>query len=388
MQGRQQLSNTFNGQHKDKKCTVSASFAIIRNYGGRMKTKFSHIVKISSIYVASTIGAAFASGQEIIKFFTRFEIRSFTGILIAGILFAVVAIAALDIVYCYKVKCSGDFLKILGGTYAGKFFEYMTMVFSFCIYIVMIAGAAVLCNRITGTPFFLSVILMSILCTVLVSFNIKGIVTVSEILTPLMIGGMMYLGLKAIVRSQAVFSPGRISLSDNWLVYAFLYVCYNSILNILVMGSMYPWLTSRKTSVYSGMLGGLALFFAMWVLNRALYSNYKEIRYIELPMLEISVTTGKWDFIIYSLILAFALITTAISSGFCFVERMEQITGKPRFVLNICMGILAIPLASQGFSNIIDKIYPLFGYLGSTLFILLIIQWLKLVFGRRKKRLV
>jgi uncharacterized membrane protein YkvI len=352
--------------------------------GGFMKTKFSNVIKISSVYVATTIGAAFASGQEILKFFTRFEIKSFIGVLISGVLFLVVALAVLDIVYFHKIKNSRELLKLLGGSHVGKFFEYMTLLFSFCVYIIMIAGAAALWNRITGFSYTLGVILMSMLCTFLISFSIKGILAVSEILTPLMISGMLYLGVKVILRSQAVFSLGT-SITNNWLVFAFLYVCYNSILNVLVMSSMHPLLTTRKTSIYSGILGGTALFFAMWVLNQALFINLKAVRNTELPMVELSIISGKWDFIIYSFILAFALITTAISSGYCCVEHFEQITKKPRWVLNICMGILAVPLANQGFSNMIDVIYPMFGYLGSSLFVLLMIRWIQLLARKRRK---
>ena len=348
-----------------------------------MKTKLNNVIKISSVYVASTIGAAFASGQEIIKFFTRFEIKGLVGVLIAGALFAVVAIAVLDLVYFYKIKNSRELLEILGGKRVGKFFEYMTLFFSFCVYIIMIAGAATLLERITGFSYTLGVIFMSMLCTFLISFSIKGILAVSGILTPLMIGGMLYLGVKVVLRSQAVFSAGT-SITNNWLIFAFLYVCYNSILNILVMSSMYPLLKTRKTSIYSGILGGASLLFAMWVLNQALFINLKGVRNAELPMVELSIISGEWDFIIYSFILAFALLTTAISSGYCCVENFEQITKKPRWVLNTCMGILAVPLANQGFSNMIDVIYPLFGYLGSSLFVLLIIRWIQLITGKKK----
>jgi len=349
-----------------------------------MKSKFSNVLKISSVYVASTIGAAFASGQEIIKFFTRFEMNGFFGVLIAGALFAVIAVAVLDIVYFCKVKNSGELLGILGGRLVGKIFEYITLFFSFCIFIVMIAGAAALWYRLTGFSYTSGVLLMTFLCLLIISFNIEGILTVSEVLTPFMIAGMLYLGIKVILRSQAAFSQGT-TLTNNWLTYAFLYVCYNSILNILVMSSMFPWITTRRTSLYSGILGGSALFFAMWVLNQALYINFKTIRYTQLPMIEISAISGKWDFLIYALILALALVTTAISSGYCCKKGFEEITKKPRWLINVCMGMLAVPFANQGFSNVIDIIYPAFGYLGSSLIILLIIRWIQTIMQVKRK---
>lgn len=342
-----------------------------------MKTQIQGIIKVSSIYVASTIGAAFASGQEIVKFFTRFEVKGYHGVFLAGLLFAVTAIAALDIVYRRDVKNSRDLLHILGGVRMGKVFEGISLVFTFCIYIVMIAGAAALWHRLTGYSASVGVILLTTISTVFICFDIKGVLTVSEILTPLMISGMLYLGIRIIYETRPVFAVSKTGPLNHWLVYAVLYVCYNSILNILVIGNLRPWIISRRTAFISGIVGGMSLLLAMYVLNDALAINIHTIRHAELPMVELSVVAGRCGFILYSLILTFALFTTAVSSGFCCVERLGQFIHKPRWVLNICMGLIVIPMAKQGFSNIIDKIYPLFGYIGIVLVFLLMIAWVR-----------
>ncbi|MDI9483492.1 MAG: hypothetical protein QM315_09960 [Bacillota bacterium] len=352
-----------------------------------MKTQPRNILKIAGVYVASTIGAAFASGQEIIKFFTRFDLKGYPGVIAAGILFSIAAIASLDIVYLYKVNSSRELLNILGGRHFGKILEFVSLIFTFCVYVVMIAGASALCHRLTGLPSYAGMLILTILSTILICFDIKGVLAASEILTPVMITGMLYIGIRIIIRSQPVFAA---VINDShkglWFVYAVLYVCYNSILNILVIGSLRPWLTTRKTVYISGVAGGTALLTAMFVLNSALFINYHIIRDSELPMVELSVLVGKWSFIFYSLILAFALFTTALSSGYCCTERLAQITKKPRWVLNVCIGLLVIPMAKQGFSKMVGKIYPLFGWIGSFLFILMTFHWLKtLLCGMRKR---
>lgn len=350
-----------------------------------MKTQPRNILKIAGVYIATTIGAAFASGQEIIKFFTRFGLQGYTGVIAAGILFSVVAVASLDIVYLYKANSSRELLNILGGRYFGRILEFISLIFTFCVYIAMIAGAAALCRRLTGLPSFAGMIIITVLCTILICFDIKGVLAASEVLTPVMITGMIYIGISIIIRSHAVFAAAASAgHKRSWLVYAVLYVCYNSILNILVMGSLRPWLTTRKTAYLSGIAGGTALLAVMFILNHALFVNYGIIRDSELPMIELSAVIGKWSFIFYSLILAFALFTTALSAGYCCTERLEQITKKPRWVLNVCIGLLVIPMAKQGFSKIVGKIYPLFGWIGSILFILMIFQWIKtLISGSR-----
>lgn len=352
-----------------------------------MKTHLRNILKIAGVYVASTIGAAFASGQELVKFFTRFDLKGYPGVVAAGILFSIAAVASLDIVYLYKVNSSRELLNIIGGRYFGRILEAISLIYTLCVYIVMIAGAAALCRRLTGLPSYAGMIMITVLCTVLLCFDIKGVLAASEVLTPVMITGMLYIGIRILIRTQPVFA----TLADgrhkgSWLVYAVLYVCYNSILNVLVIGSLRPWITTRKTAYISGIAGGTALLAVMFVLNHVLFINYGIIRGFELPMVELSADAGMISFIFYSLILAFALFTTALSSGYCCAESLERITKRPRWVLNVCIGLVVMPLAKQGFSVMVGKIYPLFGWIGSILFILLVFQWIKTLFYRAVKR--
>ena len=45
------------------------------------------IFAISNIYISAVVGAGFATGQEIMTFFTRYGIKSFVGITISTMLF-------------------------------------------------------------------------------------------------------------------------------------------------------------------------------------------------------------------------------------------------------------------------------------------------------------
>ena len=47
-----------------------------------------NIFKVASIYIATIVGAGFASGREIVQFFTSYYRGGFYGILLTGVLFA------------------------------------------------------------------------------------------------------------------------------------------------------------------------------------------------------------------------------------------------------------------------------------------------------------
>ena len=52
-----------------------------------MREKGVSTLKIAGTYIGTVVGAGFATGQEVLQFFTRFGIRGLTGIIITTVLF-------------------------------------------------------------------------------------------------------------------------------------------------------------------------------------------------------------------------------------------------------------------------------------------------------------
>lgn len=52
-----------------------------------MLSRWSGIFQIAAVYVGTVVGAGFATGKEIVEFFTRYGFYGFIGILIAGYIF-------------------------------------------------------------------------------------------------------------------------------------------------------------------------------------------------------------------------------------------------------------------------------------------------------------
>ena len=65
--------------------------------------------KVASVYVTTTIGAGFASGQELVQFFTRFGAMGKWGIVLSGIMFSLVGYIVLSMVYRFKFNNYEEF---------------------------------------------------------------------------------------------------------------------------------------------------------------------------------------------------------------------------------------------------------------------------------------
>ncbi len=339
-----------------------------------MTEELKNIIKVACIYATTIIGAGFASGQEIMQFFSIYRTGGFYGILLAGLLFAVIGCIVLERVYCDRIRNYEEFLFPAFGWFAGWVIEVAVTVFMLCLFCIMIAGSGSVISDRLGISFNYSVLITGLISMALIFTNIKGIVTLSTFVTPVLIAGIMLAGLYIIFFNDS--ETFRISsflshITGNWFVSSLLYVSYNSILAIVMMCSLLPYLKTRRTARIGGILGGILLSLTALVINAALFIFYPAVYEKELPVLDIlknfSIPAGN----LYAVILWMAMLTSAVTSGYCFADRAGNSLKLNKKLLTLILCASAVPLSTLGFSRLIAIIYPLFGYLG--LFMILVI---------------
>lgn len=352
-----------------------------------MSVEFKNIIKIASIYMATIIGAGFASGQEIIQFFSVYYEGGFYGIAFAGVLFSVVGYIVLDRVYTDRIRDYDEFLFPTLGWTAGWIVETAATIFMLCLFCIMIAGSANILAEKLGIPLRYSILAMSIICMFIILSNIKGIVVLSSVVTPILVAGILLIGIYLIIsKDRSVFNAVDYfrNITGNWLFSSLIYVSYNSIMSVIVMCSLLPYLKTRRTGRIGGVLGGAMLCFVALVMNTALFFFYPRLTASELPVLNI---VGRFSNIaggFYAVILWLAMLVSAVNSGFCFVDRISSKVKVDRRLLILVLCAAAVPLSSFGFSKLIASIYPVFGYIGLFLIFCILIHYIKTMFLKNK----
>lgn len=342
-----------------------------------MLNEFKDIFKVASIYMATIIGAGFASGQEIMQFFSSYYEGGFYGIVFAGILFSIIGYVVLDKVYSERIRNYEEFLFPTVGWILGWVMEILVTLFMISVFCIMIAGAGgIISDKLSVSNQF-AVLIVALLCAMVFFTEIKGIINISSVITPILILGILGFGLYIIISKEvAVFSMsgGVTKITDNWFFSSLLYVSYNSITAVVVMCSLLPHLKTRKTAVLGGVLGGLMLCVMAFVINFAIYLFYPNIAMEDIPVLGMvdnySVILGG----AYTVILLLAMFVSALTAGFGFVERISgKIKVSKRIIILVICG-LSVPLSSVGFSGLISTIYPVFGYMGMFMVFVILIQ--------------
>lgn len=100
------------------------------------------------------------------------------------------------------------------------------------------------------------------------------------------------------------------------------------------------------------------------------FSN--QIHNIELPIIYIATTLGIWGKYIYGIAVLIAIFTTAVSTGYGFLSNITK-TRKKYLIIAGTICLVSIFIGQIGFSNLINILYPIFGYLGIIQIIFLLI---------------
>ena len=88
-----------------------------------------------------------------------------------------------------------------------------------------------------------------------------------------------------------------------------------------------------------------------------------DISKIEMPAAYVVSNMSKFFKFIYAFIILGSIFTTSISLGTSFLQNVVR-NEKSYTQIAIIMCITSILISKIGFSNLINLLYPVFGYLG------------------------
>jgi len=328
------------------------------------KRKFSGL-QIAAVYASVFLGAGFASGQELLRYFVGFGPMGIWGIIVAGLLFAFVGWSTLAICRREGIETYSQFMQHLLGKRLGAIMEWLVAAFLFCLFVAMLAGAGATARQAFNLPFTVGAMAVGIFVYIVLRFDLEGMVKINVILAPFMIIGGIVVGLVVAFLSAApVFSGPTRGMAIGWFMSAMVYASYNLVTGVPVLTATSPLATKKRDPFIGGVVGGGAITVLGLCMALPLFLHYSRIVSFEIPMLMIVVHYSMAFSILYLGVLIAALVTTAACNGFAVVQWLAGHTNlaKPKAAALLC--IVGVFAAHVGFSNIVRYVYPLFGLLG------------------------
>ncbi len=334
-----------------------------------------NVIKIAAVFAGSVLGAGFASGQELMVFFSRFGRNGIWGALLSGILIALFGALICGQSYNLTKKDYITYLKFIFKEPLAKTVYLVTQIFLCISFSIMISGSAELLYVQYNIPRFLGEVLTLLVCGWCFANKVTGLTKLNLYLTPIMITGISFVAVMAVFKTQDVFAPLE-QAKNNFIVNACLYMSYNILTSAAVLAPTVSIAKNKNQAMLGGATGGIILALVMILCTLSLLKFDSLIINSQFPMLIISQEVQKLFGLIYPPLIYMAMLTTAVSSGFCVTEVLQK-TGMGSNTAAIVLCLAAIPLSMVKFSTLIKNCYMFFGILGLMLIVGIIVKNIK-----------
>jgi len=309
------------------------------------------------LIIGTTIGAGYASGRELWEFFGH---ESGLAILLFIIFFTICCIVIMEISYRKQSSEYTPVLEIIVGNKLARFYDVMILLYLYTTTVVMISGSGA-----TGQAFNLSYWwgIGFIVFTLIILFirDINGVLIINQYILPILIAGLLFvLLLFTFDQKLELFSHWH--EQRNWVA-AFPFTALNILPLIAVLGAIGNKVSSRK-EIWIGCVGsGLILGVVSYIYNNSLIQIADELLLYEIPLFAILKGYPFIMLIFMSVLLWFAIFTTAAAGILGIVTRIQNYFKSPLWFLVFIILLTMIPLTTFGFSTLISVLYPLYGIL-------------------------
>lgn len=314
------------------------------------------------VIIGALIGAGFASGQEIYSFFYTYGTIGIIGIIVTSSLIGILIYKILKIIFKNEINNYDEFLNLfIKNRKITKIINIILNILLLVTFYIMIAGFGAYFEQEIGINRMLGSSILAILCAIIFFTNVKGVLKISEYIVPILIifitiiGGINLIEVEPTTQIQII--------KKGWLLSAVTYCSYNIILLIPVLISLRNQISKQQHIKYIAVITGIITATLSLMIYMLLMKSQIEISTLEMPIVYVIRTYFTKFKNIYAFIILASILTTAISIGIGFLQNISKSKKSyTQFVLFMC--ITSLIVSNFGFSNLVNFLYPIFGYIG------------------------
>lgn len=339
-------------------------------------------ISIILAYVGVLTGAGLASGQEIMQYFISFGKDGLYGLIGIGVLHIFVGGIVLQLGSHFVAESHIDVLEEVSKKFVTKFMDFALILNCFLMGFVMIAGAGSNLEQQFGLSPWIGSLICTLLIIVVGMMDFEKVTKVIGFFTPLVLVftlvGAIYTIVKANPDFEALDVLGK-SMESSLPNIAVSTINYFGLCMISSISMAFVLGGSRTDSSQAragGMLGGGLVAILTGLVGFTLFLALKDVKDADIPMQIILNNVHPYMGLAMSLIIFGMIFNTAISLFYSAAKRLSLTEEKFKRNL-IIFTLLGFALSFMGFKKLMALLYPILGFLGLILIIILVVAWFK-----------
>lgn len=326
--------------------------------------------------MGTVVGAGFATGREIVEFFSRFGFIGFLSILLSGCLLILLGSKLMRIAARINAVSYQEFNVHLFGKWAGRGINIIMLFMLLGVTAVMLAGAGAVFEEQLGLTKNLGIFITIFFSFVVMMVGTKGLFAVNSFVVPIMVCFSLMLMTLSIKQpdfiNHLLFIPHA---EDGWksIVAPFSYTALNLALAQAVLVPIANEIKDDWTIKWGGILGGTALTVIL-ISSHFTLIMLPNLEIYEIPMAIIMKQIAPFFYWIFVLVIYGEIFTSVIGNVYGIERQIRQIVTVPTFITISAIFIVSYLISLIDYSKLLSSLYPLFGYISLIFFILL---WMK-----------
>ena len=324
-----------------------------------------------------------ASGQDLLQYFLSFGATGLIGIAALGVLNIIFGVVALQLGSYFRSGHHDEVFERITHPAVRRVIDVVLVFSGFAMGFVMLAGAGANLEQQFGLPAWAGSAVCAGLVILTAFLDFDRIMKVIGVFTPMIVIAIVILVIYSLVTPHpsvaelnATATKVTPALPNLWFsaINYFALCVVNGIGMAFVLGGSVLRIREARLA---GRIGGAIIALVIGGDALALYLNMDRIWDVNVPALEIARMIHPAFAFVYTLIIFALIYNTVFSLFFATARRFSGgSTTRMRVVL---MGVVALGYAASlmGFKKLIGGMYPIIGWLGVALLVVLAAGWLR-----------
>ena len=353
------------------------------------------IFSVAMAIIGTTIGAGYASGQELMQYFGDFGEMAVPGLVVSGIGFFLYGI--LGMLTARRMNC-GVYSEVMSprkNIYVAIGIDVALVLILYGTLTIMVAGSGALFEAQFGTSTYVGALVMIVVTLVSSWWGTRSIVAAMNTAVPILVVGAIIVACVVIINPQVDPELSKTIRREpnpalvNWFVAGINYVTFNMLAVVCVIIPLGLKLKSKTQVFTSSAFAALALVVMAGLLVFGIAANYAVVHTEALPMLALAKGIAPAVGYLYAIFMFAAIFSTAIGVMLALLERFKSFKiYKPHYErpAAIAMMVATLPMSKVGFITLVGTVYPFYGYVSIAIVLFMLYNYFYYAPGRNRAR--
>ena len=341
------------------------------------KVNWKDVFLFGGAVMGSVAGAGFASGQEVMQFFTHLGFAGSVGAgLVSMALLSWLTMTILEDGRTCQFHNVNAIFTYYCGSKMGLFFEWFVPTLMLMAVSIMISAAGAAVNEHYGWHPAVGRTLMALLALTTVLLGLKQMVRIVGSIAPFFIAFTILMGLASILENPEGIAASSLALEtlpvpraySNWFVSGMMYASFLLVGLMPFTAGVGRQARQKADTCWGGLFAGFFFLAGAIILSTGLLVQIPLVYDRQIPSLAMTANSFPPGASLFALLMLVGIYTASVSMLWTAVNRVQPDEKKLSYrAAATVMALLAYFGGHLQFSTMVGIVYPAVGYLGLVL---------------------